>query len=275
MSYIINVLDPNEWDLNFDCTPYNVKPKKNQTLKKWSEDNNADLTWNLCFFNMNTAAARKADAVYNTIQYMRISRLGGDVSYGGTASRIFIPNGDKVAPWKDAIVNGVVKTGNLDKTTRRSRNAFGTLANGKYIVVQTTYGYTETAMCTYVNTYVKTNYKTTISFLGIFDAGGSTGCYSGISKGLFAPEKEGTNGRPVSSVLCAKRKPTATKVTRTLTKGCKGDDVKILQQVLGGIEIDGSFGTGTKNALIAAQKRLGLTADGSCGPLTRKALGIG
>lgn len=64
--------------------------------------------------------------------------------------------------------------------------------------------------------------------------------------------------------------------TRTLTKGKRGKDVKWLQWGLNdrgfACAVDGSFGPGTKEALMAYQVSAGLAPDGSCGPATRKAL---
>ena len=64
--------------------------------------------------------------------------------------------------------------------------------------------------------------------------------------------------------------------TRTLTKGKRGEDVKWLQWELNdrgfSCAVDGNFGPGTKEALMAYQVSAGLAPDGSCGPATRKAL---
>ena len=149
----------------------------------------------------------------------------------------------------------------------------GLLADGQYIHVQTSNGYTEREVALYVNDYVKRNYNTSIQILLIEDAGGSTGAYSNVSKLLFAPEKEGTDGRLVPSVVCVKRKITGG-IKRTLQVGCKGDDVKLLQQVIGCLEIDGDFGNDTASVVKKVQANLGLTTDGICGPVTLKALGL-
>jgi peptidoglycan hydrolase-like protein with peptidoglycan-binding domain len=57
----------------------------------------------------------------------------------------------------------------------------------------------------------------------------------------------------------------------TLKKGSKGAQVKLLQQDLNyllnsGLTVDGDFGTATYNAVVAFQKKYGLTADGKYGP---------
>lgn len=64
--------------------------------------------------------------------------------------------------------------------------------------------------------------------------------------------------------------------TKTLAKGNRGDGVRWLQWALTdrgfACTVDGSFGPGTKEALMAYQVSAGLVPDGSCGPATRKAL---
>ncbi|NJM57630.1 MAG: peptidoglycan-binding protein [Synechococcales cyanobacterium RU_4_20] len=63
----------------------------------------------------------------------------------------------------------------------------------------------------------------------------------------------------------------------TLARGDKGESVKQLQQLLQKLGLlsgtaDGDFGGGTQQAVIAAQRQLGLTADGVVGPATWVAL---
>lgn len=66
----------------------------------------------------------------------------------------------------------------------------------------------------------------------------------------------------------------------TLSKyGSRGEEVrqiqtKLKEQGLYTGEIDGIYGSGTKNAVIAFQKSKGLTADGIVGPKTLSALGL-
>lgn len=64
--------------------------------------------------------------------------------------------------------------------------------------------------------------------------------------------------------------------TRTLTKGNRGEGVRWLQWELNDrsfpCSVDGSFGPGTKEALMAYQVSAGLVPNGSCGPATRRAL---
>ena len=65
----------------------------------------------------------------------------------------------------------------------------------------------------------------------------------------------------------------------TLRVGSSGEEVKTLQTKLKRWgyytgSIDGVFGSGTKKAVIAFQKKNGLTPDGIVGPATLKALGL-
>lgn len=62
--------------------------------------------------------------------------------------------------------------------------------------------------------------------------------------------------------------------TLLLKKGDKGENVKILQKALGGLTVDGDFGTKTEAAVKEFQKSKGLTVDGLVGNATQKALGI-
>lgn len=59
-----------------------------------------------------------------------------------------------------------------------------------------------------------------------------------------------------------------------LQRGCKGEQVKALQKLIG-CNPDGSFGPATDTALKACQKKLGLNPDGVCGEKTWiKLLGV-
>lgn len=64
--------------------------------------------------------------------------------------------------------------------------------------------------------------------------------------------------------------------TKALVKGNRGEGVRWLQWELNdrgfSCAVDGSFGPGTKETLMAYQVSAGLAPDGSCGPATRKAL---
>ena len=62
-------------------------------------------------------------------------------------------------------------------------------------------------------------------------------------------------------------------LTRLLKKGCRGNDVKELQDTLGGLAVDGIFGKNTRARVISFQKSKGLTQDGIVGKNTAHALG--
>lgn len=62
-------------------------------------------------------------------------------------------------------------------------------------------------------------------------------------------------------------------LTRILKKGCKGNDVKELQRVLGGLTVDGIFGEKTKAKVKTFQRNNKLYADGIVGKNTAHKLG--
>ncbi len=67
---------------------------------------------------------------------------------------------------------------------------------------------------------------------------------------------------------------TCTVTLPVLQKGCKGEAVKALQQLIG-CNPDGDFGPATDSALKARQKKLGLNPDGICAEKTwAKLLGV-
>lgn len=63
---------------------------------------------------------------------------------------------------------------------------------------------------------------------------------------------------------------------RTLRKGDKGDEVKDLQKALNRagarLDVDGSYGPKTEQAVMNFQVDHNLAMDGICGPATQKAL---
>ncbi len=66
--------------------------------------------------------------------------------------------------------------------------------------------------------------------------------------------------------------PTTTEHQILLENGSEGRQVRLLQQALGGIKVDGVFGPETQQAVRAFQESAGLTVDGIVGPQTSSAL---
>ena len=58
----------------------------------------------------------------------------------------------------------------------------------------------------------------------------------------------------------------------TLKQGNEGQQVKVLQKLLSGLDIDGEFGPATKAAVMLYQERRGIEVDGVVGPATWNAL---
>ena len=193
-----DVYDPKEYDIWFAAAPYGAASKPAKTLKTWAAEEQADVVYNLCLFNMTGSGSDQYGVIRGrTLQYLRAKDV--DCGYGGTAERLTVSPGNVVAGVKVAVRDGVVLSG-LDKSTYRSRNMIGELADGRIIVVQSSDGCTEEQVARYAAG------RYTIALLLVQDAGGSTGMYRTEDGYLFAPEKEGTDGRPVCSVVCFRRK---------------------------------------------------------------------
>ena len=193
-----DIYDPEEYDIWFAAAPYGVASKPAKTLKKWAAEEQADVVYNLCLFNMTGSGSDQYGVIKGrTLQYLKAKNV--DCGYGGTPERLTVSPGNVVAGVKVAVRDGVVLSG-LDKSTYRSRNMIGALADGRIIVVQSSDGCTEEQVARYAAG------RYTIELLLVQDAGGSTGMYRVSDGYLFAPEKEGTDGRPVCSVVCIRRK---------------------------------------------------------------------
>lgn len=171
------------------------KPAK--TLKTWATEEGADVVYNLCLFNMGGSGSDKYGVIKGrTLQYLKAK--GVDCGYGGTAEKLTVSDGNIVSGVKVAVKNNTVQS--LDKTALRSRNMLGKLADGRIIVVQSSDGCTEDEVARYAAG------RYTIDLLLVQDAGGSTGMYRVADNYLFAPERDGADGRPVCSVVCFRRK---------------------------------------------------------------------
>jgi len=254
MAYNIFLFDPAIYDLRFYGQKYNSGTVK--TVQEWGLQAGADLCFNLGLFNMKTGEG-----------YTFVRNEQGDFGYGGKSEDVYINLLNVCRGYSDAIKFGNVCV-NYPLGGKRTRNGIGVTTDGWPIIAQSNKAVYETDFAKAVNDYVIKQGKR-IKFFVLQDGGGSTSEWSSRAKLGFYPE--GT--RRVATVTCVffKNLP---KIERNLRLGCRGEDVKILQIVLGGLEVDGSFGLATRKRLMAAQRALGLKADGSCGPLTRAALGI-
>ena len=193
-----DIYDPKEYDVWSAAAPYGAASKPAKSLKQWATEEQADVVYNLCLFNMTGSGSDQYGVIKGrTLQYLKAK--GVDCGYGGTAEHLTVSAGNVVAGVKVAVRDGVVLSG-LDKSTYRSRNMIGALADGRIIVVQSSDGCTEEQVARYAAG------RYTIKLLLVQDAGGSTGMYRVSDGYLFAPEREGADGRPVCSVVCMRKK---------------------------------------------------------------------
>ena len=191
--YIVHIYDKEQvW---FAGTPYGSKEYPLRTLKQWAVLEGADRVYNLAFFNTQGSGFDKYGAIKGrTLTYLKAK--GKDVGYGGVAERIVIDNDNVCGGYKVAIKDG--KRQSVSTWGARTRNANGILKDGRYFHVQSIYTVTEKA----ITDFMQNNYP--IALMLIQDSGGSTGFYDRTKDCHIAAEKEGTNGRPVASVVCVK-----------------------------------------------------------------------
>lgn len=195
--FMVTILDPKELKLWCAGTPYGSTSYPLRTLKQWADLENADEVWNLAFFNMSGSGKDKFGAIKGrTLTYVRAK--GFDVGYGGTDEKIYFDTNNGFAGYKLAIKDG--KRLSVSAVGSRARNANGRLKDGRFFIVQTVTKQTESA----VAKYMASNYDVDIMF--IQDSGGSTGYYNKAKNAIIAAELEGTQGRPVATVICAKKK---------------------------------------------------------------------
>lgn len=235
----IDVYDRSEYDIWFAAAPYTASAKPAKTLKAWAQEQGADITYNLAWFNM----VGKGNDQYGVIKGRTLQDLrcnGVMCGYGGTAERLTLDSGNYVSGVKVAIKDCVVQKGlTTSRVNACSRNMCGMLADGRYIHVQSSDGCTEDEVARYVNG------KYTVALLLVQDAGGSTGMYRAADGYLFAPEREGTNGRPVCSVVCIK------------AKNKKQEGNKVSKKVFIGVGHGGSDPGASANGLV--EKTVNLT----------------
>ena len=210
MSIRCDIYDRKQYDIWFAAAPYAAASKPAKSLKQWATEEKADVVYNLALFNMTGSGSDRYGVIKGrTLQYLKAK--GKVCGYGGTAERLTLDASNIVSGWKLAVKDGKVNS-TLGKTDRRSRNMCGLLTDGRYIHVQTSASHTEYE----VAQYVRDHYD--VKLLLVQDAGGSTGMYRVSDGYLFAPEKEGTNGRPVCSVVCIKHKANIPKEEKTMSK---------------------------------------------------------
>ena len=198
MSIRCDIYDRKLYDIWFAAAPYAAKSKPAKTLRQWAADEGADIVYNLALFNMTGSGSDRYGVIKGrTLQYLKAK--GKECGYGGTAERLSLGSENVVSGWKLAIKDGKVN-GSLGKSDRRSRNMCGLLIDGRYIHVQTSASHTELEVAQYVRDHYDVN------LLLVQDAGVRTVMFRVSDGSLFAPVKEGTNGRPVCSVVCIKRK---------------------------------------------------------------------
>ena len=261
--------------MKFAGTPYDVLPKKLYTLKNWAKEGKAGIASNLCFFNF---ASAKYYPLY-TLQTLYVNGVLCGKGDASTPALITLPNGDKVCGWNENTHHEkkpLIESDALYPPEKRNRSAhslFGVTKDGRIFVVKSTKGYLQDQLASLVLRDIQKIYDTHIVYLFEEDGGGSTGVYSSYSNHLYAPLKEGSDGRKVTSAFLATLKPSGF-IQRVLRYGVMGEDVERYQICLGGITADGSFGGDTRNRTIQYQRANGLVPDGIAGPLTLGKLGI-
>ncbi len=100
-----------------------------------------------------------------------------------------------------------------------------------------------------------------------------------LAVALALPVAVGVSGSIKSATVAHEMQTEQALTVAVLRQGAKGDEVKEVQRRLKlwgyyNGSVDGIFGAGTRSAVIAFQKKNGLTADGVVGKATYKALGM-
>lgn len=261
---ITHVYDPVMWDIWFEGTPRTVRPKELKTAKEWAESAKADVAYNLGFFDAKT---------HKTTSYVKSK--GQDLGPLRSQNRLTVSPGNVCGsePDEDGKKWGLgIKDNEVIEPSGgdyRSQNGIGITARGKIIIAQTNGRSNRRDFCTEVKRQVKVHFKDTVKLFLMENGGKNTQSYSNFSKLDMIPEL----GCPVATVTCVRMR-VRVKLSRTLTIGMSGEDVRLLQMILGDLECDGVYGNITKARVKAAQKALGITEDGTCGLITLKALGL-
>ena len=202
--------------------------------------------------------------------------------YGDTMHELQPRNMDKNAAWCDAFVDWVIY-----QTCKR----FGYGAETARQVLCgdfDDYTYNSVALYKKAGRWAQTPKRGDQIFFG---GSGHTGIVTGVAGGIVNTI-EGNKGDKVTRCSYSKSSPSIIGYGRPkyeliggtvipeseeydmpqIQRGSKGKAVKILQIILGDLEVDGSFGPATQAATLAFQKKHGLTADGIVGPKTWRAL---
>jgi N-acetylmuramoyl-L-alanine amidase len=196
-------LYPKEYyDIWFAGKPYNQStPNPTKTLKQWATEEGADYAFNLAFFVMDDKGVTKDQYGYvkgRTLQDIR--GKGKDIGYGAkTSERVVIDTNNFCCGWTVAIKDGkLLKKAGGSNT---AQNANGFLKDGTYFQVQSITTSTEYAMTKWVND----NYD--VDLMLMQDGGGSVSYFDASLNVLLAPLKKTlTNGRPVATAVCIKKK---------------------------------------------------------------------
>lgn len=245
MAFNILILDPARWRVWFAGANNGTRLQ----VKQWAAQEEADLCFNLTTFSMATG---RPDT------FVRVAWK--DLCYGheGHTALVDLGSGYQCRGYSNGIVDGTV-TVNRPMGGSRTRNGIGLTAAGHVIIAQTGHKVTEKVFCQTVKTFVERRGQKVKTFV-LQDGGGSTAEYSSVSRLNFAPE----GGRPVPTVVCVKRRDNMT-LTRPIYQGCTGGDSELVQILLGGIECDQSFMSGSVKRLKQAQAALGMPSALCCG----------
>ncbi len=203
----LDVYPPKGYTIWIDGLMYASQPKTPLTLKEWAAKTGADIVYPLAMYNMSHGTDRFGPIYGRTIQYVRGG--GRDIGYGGTeyvlglnpCEQMYGANSggthkDACSGYRTAIVSGVIVPG-LDHKIKRSHNANGMMKNGDYFHLLTETDATEAECAAYMK-------GQGALFMLMQDGGGATGKFFDGSL-VFAPEKEGPDGRPTCSVVCLRR----------------------------------------------------------------------
>jgi len=265
MSNII-ILDPKLWKIGYESLPYNNKGNEYpKTLKQWCEDLKADVVWNLAAFNPASYKNIINQCAGRTIHYLKAR--GTERGYGSESTKITVgPDANNQVSGYTHISSGVCVIDNVIQkgisTCKTARNLHGITSTGKYIIVQTE-SCTEAVACrAAINRANQIGEK--IKLLLTEDGGGSVGQYSRLTKMMYAPKKEGSDGRKVASVVYANYIGPEIKGDFVYERGNvrKGEDVGVIQTLLC-CDPDQSYGPGTATSAKTSQYRLCINPTGA------------